>query len=453
MAISVLEASMIKRMSLLVLVLCILFSLNTKNTKIEIEIEAPEPISSEIATSWDLNPSIFMSADDDGAGGGGDAGDQQLRSLEYDFYRDSCPQAEKIIHETVREMFNADMRISPALLRLAFHDCFIEGCDASILLDNAEGIRSEKDAFPNQSLKGFRIVDVIKSRIEEICPGVVSCADTVVLAARDGIVQAGGPFYPLLTGRRDSIQAFPDTAASELPSPQADLSETLASFASRGFDERETVSVLGAHSIGVVHCRFIRNRIYNFTGTNKPDPSIDPEFVNELRSSCKVNHSSVTPAASPSFHGSLSPSTNDASPKASTSTGSTQSPSSAAGVPYSSMPSGTKLLASLEGPISSRAPSFASETSPEDPGINMAYEGAGVNFGTLYFRSLLQGRGILFSDQQLMAGEDTGIWVKAYTSDGNLFRRDFALAMMKLSNLNVLTGLAGQVRVNCSKVA
>ncbi|XP_065865084.1 putative Peroxidase 48 [Euphorbia lathyris] len=442
MATSIFEASIIRRMSLLLVILCVLFSFKDKDTE-------TEEGSSSVASSWDLHPSIFMSTED------GEEGAQHLRSLEYDFYRDSCPQAEKIIREMVQEMYNAQPSVAPALLRLAFHDCFIEGCDASILLDNSEGIKSEKDAFPNQSLKGFRIIDIIKSRIEETCPGVVSCADTVVLSAREGIMQAGGPFYPLFTGRRDSTQSFPDTASSELPSPQADLSETLASFASRGFDERETVSVLGAHSIGMVHCKFIRNRIYNFSGTNKPDPSLDPKFLNELRSSCNGNHSSFTPAASPSFQDSLSPSmsTIDASPEASTSSGSPHSPASVAAVPYSSMSSETTLLAPFGGPISSGAPSVASENSPEDPGINMAYEGPGVDFGTLYYRRLLQGRGILFSDQQLMAGEDTGIWVKAYTSNVNLFRRDFAMAMMKLSNLNVLTGLAGQVRVNCSKLA
>lgn len=53
------------------------------------------------------------------------------------------------------------------------------------------------------------------------------------------------PFYPLYTGRRDSLIAFSDVATFELPSPQADLSETLAAFSSRVFDLRETVSLLG----------------------------------------------------------------------------------------------------------------------------------------------------------------------------------------------------------------
>lgn len=85
--------------------------------------------------------------------------------------------------------------------------------------------------------------------------------------------------------------------------------------------------------------------------------------------------------------------------------------------------------------------------------MDMAYEGPSVDFGTVYYRSLLQGRGILYADQQLTAGEETRIWVRAYASDASLFRRDFSLAMMKLSDLSVLTGSMGQVRLNCSKVA
>ncbi|OWM90875.1 hypothetical protein CDL15_Pgr027362 [Punica granatum] len=70
-------------------------------------------------------------------------------------------------------------------------------------------------------------------------------------------------------------------------------------------------------------------------------------------------------------------------------------------------------------------------------------------FGSPYYRSLLEGRGILFADQQFTGSEETGSWVRAYVWD--LFRKDFAEAMLKLSSMQVLTTLNGQVRVNCSK--
>nr|AHL39122.1 class III peroxidase [Populus trichocarpa] len=353
-----------RKLSFLVFIICILISVKNQNAEIK---KNSWPYS-----SWDSFPSIFLSPlsfmeEEEEVG-------HSNRSLEYDFYRDSCPQAERIILRVVQELNKVNTRVAPALLRLMFHDCFIEGCDASVLLDAAIGIDSEKDSPPNQNLKGFDIIDRIKSEIEKVCPGVVSCADIVALAAREGVVLAGGPFYPLYTGRRNGTLSFRDIATHQLPSPNADLSETLASFASRGFDERETVSLLGGHSIGVIHCKFFQNRLYNFSWTNKPDPSLDTGFLSLLRSRCNNR-------------------------------------------------------------------------------MNMAYEGPGVDFGTLYYHGLLQGKGILYADQQLMAWVETRIWVRAYASDISLFRRDYALAMMKLSNLRVLTGSTGQVRLHCSKVA
>lgn len=63
-----------------------------------------------------------------------------------------------------------------------------QGCDASVLLDSTKVMDAEKDTPPNETLKGFDIIDVIKAEIEEVCPGVVSCADILVLAAREGLL-------------------------------------------------------------------------------------------------------------------------------------------------------------------------------------------------------------------------------------------------------------------------
>ncbi|KAL5073034.1 hypothetical protein RYX36_012018, partial [Vicia faba] len=64
-----------------------------------------------------------------------------------------------------------------------------------------------------------------------------------------------------------------------------------------------------------------------------------------------------------------------------------------------------------------------------------------------------KGKGILYADQQLMEGDKTKYWVHKYASNPNLFHQDFAMAMMKLSDLQVLTMPLGQIRRTCSKVA
>ncbi|KAJ9709489.1 hypothetical protein PVL29_001121 [Vitis rotundifolia] len=326
-------------------------------------------------------------------------------SLEYDFYRNSCPKAESIVRSSMAQIFAAHSDAPPALLRLLFHDCFIQGCDASILLDDSNesmNRSAEKLAIPNQTLKGFDKVGKIKEELEKACPGVVSCADILVLATRDGIVLAGGPFYPVLTGRRDSNQSYFQEAMDDIPKPDGNITQTLGLFTLRGFNERETVSLLGGHSIGKISCEFIQGRLFNFSGTGQPDPSIASDFLDEMRRNCQDSGNSS--------HGMASP------------------------------------------PMVSRAMSELTLGMTYYQGLSSSVS-SGSAFDTHYYQSLLQGRGLLFSDQQLMAEEKTERLVRAYASDdGSTFQMDFARSMMKMSSLSVLTGSQGQVRLNCSKM-
>lgn len=62
----------------------------------------------------------------------------------------------------------------------------LQGCDGSILIE--KGATSEKGAFGHQGVEGYDVIENAKAKLEMICPGVVSCADIVAMAARDAVV-------------------------------------------------------------------------------------------------------------------------------------------------------------------------------------------------------------------------------------------------------------------------
>ncbi|XP_020258448.1 peroxidase 15-like [Asparagus officinalis] len=179
--------------------------------------------------------------------------------LTSDYYRHTCPNVAHIVRSIVELAHTSDPRIYASLTRLHFHDCFVDGCDGSVLLDDSKTIKSEKDALPNKnSLRGFDAVDNIKRGLEAECPGVVSCADILALAAEASVNLA--PF--------DS------------------LSTLQSKFSAVGLNNKDLVTLSGAHTFGRAQCKFITNRLYNFTGNGKPDPTLNPAYLAKLRHNC-----------------------------------------------------------------------------------------------------------------------------------------------------------------------
>uniref|UniRef100_J3MEK5 Peroxidase n=1 Tax=Oryza brachyantha TaxID=4533 RepID=J3MEK5_ORYBR len=160
------------------------------------------------------------------------------------YYKKTCPDVQNV----VRTVMARRVDMAPAILRLFFHDCFVNGCDASVLLDRTDSMESEKDAEPaNKSLAGFDVVDEIKAALEHECPATVSCADILALASRDAVALLGGPSW------------------------------------GRGLDARDLNALSGAHTVGKAHsCDNYRDRVYGDEGAN-----IDPSFAALRRHSCE----------------------------------------------------------------------------------------------------------------------------------------------------------------------
>lgn len=203
------------------------------------------------------------------------------------FYGQTCPAVESIVVGVMSQAVQNETRLAASILRLHFHDCFVNGCDASVLLDDTTTFRGEKTAGPNNnSLRGFEVIDVIKSQLEYWCPGVVSCADILAIAARDSVVLSGGPSWDVVLGRKDSRTASFDEANKQIPSPFSDVQTLNSSFQSKGLSLEDMVSLSGAHTIGITRCVVFRQTLYNHSGDNRPDSTINTSFLQQLQGQC-----------------------------------------------------------------------------------------------------------------------------------------------------------------------
>uniref|UniRef100_A0ACD6AK55 Uncharacterized protein n=1 Tax=Avena sativa TaxID=4498 RepID=A0ACD6AK55_AVESA len=212
-----------------------------------------------------------------------------VAQLDIGYYGKSCPDVEAIVRQEMVKIISAAPSLAGPLLRLHFHDCFVRGCDASVLLDSTKGNTAERDAKPNKSLRGFGSVERVKAKLEAACPGVVSCADVLTLMARDAVVLAKGPFWPVALGRRDGRVSDAAEASRELPPSFGDVPLLAKIFASKGLDRKDLVVLSGAHTLGTAHCPSFADRLYNSTGGKDGlvDPSLDGEYADKLRLNCK----------------------------------------------------------------------------------------------------------------------------------------------------------------------
>ncbi|KAB5551936.1 hypothetical protein DKX38_009247 [Salix brachista] len=151
--------------------------------------------------------------------------------LRTGFYSTSCLRAEAIVRSTVDSYFTKDPTIAAGLLRLHFHDCF---------------------------------------------------------------VQSDGPSWSVPTGRRDGRVSL-SSQASNLPSPLDSVAAQKQKFSDKGLDDQDLVTLVGAHTIGQTHCQIIRYRLYNFTATGNADPTINQSFLSQLQALCPKNGDGTKP--------------------------------------------------------------------------------------------------------------------------------------------------------------
>ncbi|KAL0928908.1 hypothetical protein M5K25_000840 [Dendrobium thyrsiflorum] len=203
--------------------------------------------------------------------------------LTTNFYASSCPNVFSTIQSVVQSAIASERRMGASLLRLFFHDCFVNGCDGSLFLDDTSNFTGEKNAIPNKnSARGFEVIDSIKTAVEKACPGVVSCADILAITARDSVVILGGPTWSVKLGRRDSRTASQSAANNNIPPATSSLSNLISKFSAQGLSTKDLVALAGAHTVGQARCTNFRARIYN-------DTNIDRSFAQLRKGNCPSN--------------------------------------------------------------------------------------------------------------------------------------------------------------------
>ncbi|XP_047074060.1 peroxidase P7-like [Lolium rigidum] len=189
--------------------------------------------------------------------------------LSPNFYSTSCPGLAGIVRSGMASAVQTEKRMAASIVRLFFHDCFVNGCDGSILLDDTSTFTGEKNAGPNaNSARGYEVIDAIKTQVEAACKATVSCADILALAARDGVNLVGGPTWNVPLGRKDSRTASQSAANSNLPGPGSSLATLISMFGNKNLSPQDMTALSGAHTIGRSQCQFFRNRIYTETNIN-----------------------------------------------------------------------------------------------------------------------------------------------------------------------------------------
>ncbi|WVZ96656.1 hypothetical protein U9M48_042266 [Paspalum notatum var. saurae] len=306
--------------------------------------------------------------------------------LDVGFYNTTCPSAETLVQQAVAAAFANSSEVAPALIRMHFHDCFVRGCDGSVLIDSTANNTAEKDSPPNNpSLHFFNVIDSAKAAVEAQCPGVVSCADILAFAARDSVALTGGNSYQVPSGRRDGVVSNSSEALANLPPPFFNATQLANSFAAKNLSIQDLVVLSGAHTIGVSHCSSFAgtnntgDRLYNFSGSpDGVDPALSPAYAFLLKSICPINSSQFFPNTTTSMD-LITPTT----------------------------------------------------------------------FDNKYYVGLTNNLGLFESDAALLTNATMKALVDAFVSNETAWKALFSSSIIKMGEIVELTGTQGEIRLNC----
>ncbi|TYI20835.1 hypothetical protein ES332_A07G264000v1 [Gossypium tomentosum] len=320
--------------------------------------------------------------------------------LSATFYAKTCPNVSTIVRNVLQQAQQNDIWIFPKLIRLHFHDCFVHGCDASLLLN---GTDSEKTATPNLSTDGYAVIDDIKTALEKACPCVVSCADILALAAQISVSLGGGPRWKVPLGRRDSRTTHREGTGT-IPTGHESLANIATLFRSMGFDSTDLVALSEFNTLN--------KQILNQTQAH--GIYSDKQTFNEFFFSHEMS------------------------------------------VGYQAFTHLEGHDAKLTRPSTRLTRTHLNNYVPKADNVTSLIdldEQTSLTFDNNYFLNLQNRRGLLQTDQELFStnGAETVAIVNRFARSQSQFFSRFAKAMIKMGNINPLIGTNGEIRLDCKK--
>ncbi|KAF8714237.1 hypothetical protein HU200_027840 [Digitaria exilis] len=210
--------------------------------------------------------------------------------LRRDYYAGACPNVESIVRGVMARKVQQTPTTIGATVRLFFHDCFVEGCDASVMVASTGNNTAEKDHPNNLSLAGDGFDAVIRSKeaVDAVprCRGKVSCADILAMATRDAIALAGGPSYAVELGRLDGLSSTKSSVDGRLPAPFFNLDQLNKVFAANGLSQADMIALSAGHTVGLAHCGTFAGRL---RGPSAPDTTLDRGYAAQLQAECPAS--------------------------------------------------------------------------------------------------------------------------------------------------------------------
>uniref|UniRef100_A0A0D3A179 peroxidase n=1 Tax=Brassica oleracea var. oleracea TaxID=109376 RepID=A0A0D3A179_BRAOL len=186
--------------------------------------------------------------------------------LRRNFYAGSFPNVEQIVRNALGQKIQQSSITVPVVLRLYFHDCFVNGCDASVMIESTKYNKAEKDHPDNLSLSGDGFDAIVKAKqaLDAVpnCRNKVSCADIITIATRDVVNIVGGPWYDVELGRLDGLSSTAASVEGMLPQPTDDVNKLTSHFAKNGLSLDDMI-----HGV-------------------KKDPSINATYLPQLKDLC-----------------------------------------------------------------------------------------------------------------------------------------------------------------------